>query len=50
MLDSQLCGLKPWGHHLTRLLFHTANTLAEGRLELHRAGQPFHLTLPPPNE
>ena len=27
MLDCQLYGLKPWGHHLTNLLFHTANTL-----------------------
>ena len=27
MLDCQLFGLKPAGHHLTSLLFHTANTL-----------------------
>ncbi len=27
MLDVQLFGLKPWGHHLTNLLFHLANTL-----------------------
>jgi len=27
MLDCQLYGLKPAGHHLTSLLFHTANTL-----------------------
>lgn len=27
MLDCQLYGLKPWGHHLTSLLLHTANTL-----------------------
>ncbi len=27
MLDCQLFGLKPAGHHLTNLVFHTANTL-----------------------
>jgi tetratricopeptide (TPR) repeat protein len=27
MLDCQFYGLNPWGHHLTNLLFHTANTL-----------------------
>ena len=27
MLDCQLYGLKPLGHHVTNLLFHTANTL-----------------------
>ena len=27
MLDCQLYGLKPWGHHLTGVLFHAANTL-----------------------
>src|SRR5438445_4342679 len=27
MLDCQLYGLKPAGHHLTSVLFHTANTL-----------------------
>ena len=27
MLDCQLYGLNPWGHHLTNLLFHVANTL-----------------------
>ena len=27
MLDCQLYGLKPAGHHLTSLLFHMANTL-----------------------
>jgi tetratricopeptide (TPR) repeat protein len=27
MLDCQLYGLKPLGHHVTSLLFHTANTL-----------------------
>jgi protein O-mannosyl-transferase len=27
MLDCQFYGLKPWGHHLTSLLLHTANTL-----------------------
>jgi protein O-mannosyl-transferase len=27
MLDCQWFGLKPWGHHLTNLLLHTANTL-----------------------
>src|SRR5664280_2936395 len=26
MLDCQLFGLKPWGHHLTSLLFHALNT------------------------
>ena len=26
MLDCELYGLKPWGHHLTNLLFHIANT------------------------
>ena len=26
MLDCQLYGLNPWGHHLTSLLFHAANT------------------------
>ena len=27
MLDCQLYGLKPWGHHLTSVLLHLANTL-----------------------
>ena len=27
MLDVTLFGLKPWGHHLTNLLLHTANTV-----------------------
>jgi len=27
MLDCQLYGLKPWGHHLTTLILHTANTV-----------------------
>jgi hypothetical protein len=27
MLDCQLYGLNPWGHHLTSLFFHIANTL-----------------------
>src|SRR3954470_6027173 len=27
MLDCQIYGLKPGGHHLTNLLFHVANTL-----------------------
>ena len=27
MLDCQLYGMKPLGHHVTSLLFHTANTL-----------------------
>jgi len=27
MLDWQLFGLNPWGHHLTSLLFHVANTI-----------------------
>ncbi len=27
MLDCQLFGLKPWGHHLTNVLLHTLNTL-----------------------
>ena len=27
MLDYQLYGLSPWGHHWTNLLFHTANAL-----------------------
>jgi len=27
MLDCQLFGLRPWGHHLTNLLLHAANTL-----------------------
>lgn len=26
MLDFQIFGLRPWGHHLTSLLLHTANT------------------------
>ena len=26
MLDCQLFGLKPWGHHLTSLLLHALNT------------------------
>src|SRR5690348_11982512 len=26
MLDCQLYGLKPWGHHLTSVLFHALNT------------------------
>ena len=26
MLDCQLFGLKPWGHHLTNLLLHALNT------------------------
>jgi len=27
MLDCQLYGLKPWGHHLTSLLLHALNTV-----------------------
>ncbi len=27
MLDCQLYGLKPWGHHLTSLLFHSTNAV-----------------------
>ena len=27
MLDCQIFGLKPWGHHLTSVLLHAANTL-----------------------
>ncbi len=27
MIDCQLYGLNPWGHHLTNLLFHTANAI-----------------------
>ncbi len=27
MLDCQLYGLKPWGHHLTSILLHTVNTM-----------------------
>jgi len=27
MIDSQLFGLNPWGHHLVSVLLHTANTL-----------------------
>lgn len=27
MLDCQLFGLRPWGHHLTSLLFHALNTV-----------------------
>jgi len=27
MLDCQLYGLRPWGHHLTSPLFHVANTV-----------------------
>ena len=27
MLDCQLFGLKPWGHHLTSLLLHAGNTV-----------------------
>ena len=27
MLDCQLYGMRPWGHHLTSLLFHIANAL-----------------------
>ncbi len=27
MLDCQVYGLRPWGHHLTNVLFHTANTV-----------------------
>ena len=27
MLDCQLFGLKPWGHHLTSVLLHTINTV-----------------------
>ena len=27
MLDCQLFGLKPWGHHLTSVLLHAANSL-----------------------
>ncbi len=27
MLDVQIYGLKPWGHHLTNVLFHLANTI-----------------------
>ena len=32
MLDCQLYGLKPAGHHITNLIFHTANTLLLFRL------------------
>jgi Flp pilus assembly protein TadD len=35
MLDCQLFGLKPWGHHLTSLLLHTFNTVLVFLL-LHR--------------
>ena len=42
ILDCQLYGLKPWGHHLTSLLFHAANTvllfLWLHRLDRGRAG------------
>jgi len=27
MLDCQIFGLKPWGHHLSSVLFHAANTM-----------------------
>ncbi len=27
MLDTEIYGLDPFGHHLTNLLFHIANTL-----------------------
>jgi Flp pilus assembly protein TadD len=27
ILDCQLFGLRPWGHHLTNVLFHAANTM-----------------------
>ena len=27
MLDCQIFGLRPWGHHLTSVLFHSANTV-----------------------
>jgi protein O-mannosyl-transferase len=27
MLDCQIYGLRPWGHHLTNVLLHTANTV-----------------------
>jgi tetratricopeptide (TPR) repeat protein len=27
MLDCQIYGLRPWGHHLTSILLHTANTV-----------------------
>ncbi|HEX4121459.1 MAG TPA: tetratricopeptide repeat protein [Verrucomicrobiae bacterium] len=27
MLDCQVYGLRPWGHHLTNILIHTANTV-----------------------
>ena len=27
MLDYQLCGLKPWGYHLTNVLLHAANAV-----------------------
>ena len=27
MLDCQIYGLRPWGHHLTNVLLHAANTV-----------------------
>ena len=27
MLDCQIFGVKPWGHHLTNVLLHAANTV-----------------------
>jgi hypothetical protein len=32
MLDCQIFGLRPWGHHLTNLLLHTINTVLLFRL------------------
>ena len=45
MLDCQLFGLKPWGHHLTSVLLHAVNTvlifLLLYRLTSHRGNGPL---------
>jgi tetratricopeptide (TPR) repeat protein len=41
MLDCQLYGMNPTGHHLTSLLLHVASTLLLFRLFLRTTGMPF---------
>jgi len=42
MLDVQLYGLKPWGHHLTNLLLHLFNTLLLFAALLLMTRKPWH--------
>src|SRR5215469_9490466 len=41
MSDCQLYGLRPWGHHLTNLLLHAANTTLVFLLLLRLTGAPW---------